>query len=207
MTNLDSILKKRHHFAYKGPYSQSYGFSRSHIQMWELDHKEGWAPKNWCFQTVVIQKTLESPLDCKDIKPVNTKENQPWIFIGKIDSEAEAPILWPPDENSWLTGKDLDAGKDWGQEEKGVTEDEMTGWHNGLNGHESEQTLGDSEGQGSLACCSPWSHKESDMTEWLNDNHHLCMYVLLFDKSFELKVELFLQENFVFTDNRISFSH
>ena len=123
-TNLDSVLKQRHHFAYKGPYSQSYGFSSSHIQMWELDHK-GWALKNWCFQTVVLEKTLESPLDCKDIKPVNTKENQPWIFTGKIDSEAEAPILWPPDEKSWLTGKDLDAGKDWGQEEKGATWD---GW-------------------------------------------------------------------------------
>ena len=123
MTNLDSLLKKRHRFAYKGPYGQSYGFSRSHVQMWELDHKEGWALKNWCFQTVVLEKTLESPLDYKYIKPVNTKENQPWIFIGKIDSEAEAPILWPLDEKSWLTGKDLDAGKDWGQEEKGAT------WH------------------------------------------------------------------------------
>ena len=121
MTNLDSILKKRHHFAYKGPYSQSYGFSRSHIQMWELDHKEGWAPANWCFQTVVLEKTLESPLDCKEIKPANPKGNQPWIFIGRTD--AEIPVLWPPDVKSRLIGKDPDVGKDWRQKEKGVAED------------------------------------------------------------------------------------
>ena len=138
------IKKQRHHFADKGPYSQSYGFSSSHIQMWELDHKEGWAPKNWCFQTVVLEKTLKSPLDSKKIKTVNPKGNQPWIFIGKTDAEAEAPILWPLDAKSQLIGKDPDAGKDWGQEEKGVTEDEMVGWHHQLNGHEFEQILGDS---------------------------------------------------------------
>ena len=126
MTNLDSILKNRdHHFADKGPYSQSYGFSSSHAQMWELDHKESWAPKNWCFWTVVLEKTLKSPLDCKEIQPVNPKGNQSWIFIGKTDGEAEVPILWPPDAKSWLIGKDPDAGKDWKQEEKWVTEDEM----------------------------------------------------------------------------------
>ena len=113
------IKKQRHHFADKGPYSQSYSFSSSQVQMWELDHKEGWGPKDWCFWTVVLQKTLESPLDCKEIKPVNTKRNQSWVFIGRTD--AEAPILWPPDVKSWLTGKDPDAGKDWRQEEKGTT--------------------------------------------------------------------------------------
>ena len=127
-------------------------FSSSHVWMWELDHKEGWALKNWCFQTVVIEKTLESPLDCKEIIPVNPEGNQPWIFIGRTD--AEAPLLWLPDAKSQLTGKEPDAGKDWWQE-KWVTEDEMVGWHLGLNEHEFEQTLGDSEGQRGLACYSP----------------------------------------------------
>ena len=146
MTNLDSILKKqRHHFADKGPYSQSYGFSSSYGWMWELDHKEGWALKNWCFQ-IVLEKTLESPLDCKEIKPVHPKGNQSWIFIGRTDAEAEVLILWPPDAKRQLTGKDPDAEKDWGQEEKRATEDEMVGWHYRLNGHEFEQTQGDSEG-------------------------------------------------------------
>ena len=119
----------------------------------ELDHKEGWMPKNWCFQIMVLEKILENAFDSKDIKTVNPKGNQPWIFIWRTD--AEAPILWPPDVKSWLIGRDPDAGKDSGQEEKGVTEDEMVGWHHWLNGHESEQTPGDSEGQGSLVCCSP----------------------------------------------------
>ena len=117
----------------------------------ELDHKEGWAPKNWCFWTVVLGKTLESPLDWKEIKPVNPKGNHPWIFIGRTDAEAEAPIFWPPDAKSWLIRKDIDAGKDWRQEEKGTTEDKMAGWHHWLNRHEFEQALGDSEGQGSPA--------------------------------------------------------
>ena len=107
--------------------------------MWELDHKEGWAPKNWCFWTVVLEKTLESPLDCKEIQTVNPKGNQSWIFIGRTDAEAEAPVIWPPDAKNWLIGKDPDAGKDWGQKEKGTTEDEMVGWHHSLNGHEFEQ--------------------------------------------------------------------
>ena len=133
--------------------------------MWELDHREGWAQKNWCFQTVVLEKTLESPLDCKETKPVNPKGNQAWISTGRTDAEAEAPKLWPPDVRSRLTGKDSDAGKDWGQEEKGATEDEVVGWHHWLNGPESEQTLGDSEVQKSLVCCSPLGCKELDMTE------------------------------------------
>ena len=116
----------------------------------------GWAPKNWCFWTLELEKTLESPLDCKEIKPVNPKGNQSWIFIGRTDTEAEAPILWPPDMKSRLIGKDPNAGKDWGQEETGATENEMAGWHHQFNGHESEQTLGESEGQESLACYSPW---------------------------------------------------
>ena len=120
---------------------------------------------------VVLEKTLESPLDSKEIKPVNPKGNQPWIFIGRTDAEAEAPILWSPDVKSQPIGKDPDAGKDWGQEEKGVIEDEMVGWHHWLSGHEFEQTLGDSEGQGSLARCSLWGGKESDMTEWQNNKN------------------------------------
>ena len=128
--------KQRHYFVNNGPSSQSYVFSSSHVRIWELAHKEGWAPKNWCFWTVVLEKTLEIPLDCKEIQPVHAKGNQSWIFIGRTDVEAEAPILWPPDVKSWLIGKDPDAGKDWRQEEKGTTEDEMVGWHHPLNGHE-----------------------------------------------------------------------
>ena len=124
MTNLDSVIKKLC-FADKGLYSQTYGFSSSHVWMWELDHKEGWALKNWCFRIMVLEKTLESPLDCKEIKPVNPKGNQSWIFIGRTDAEAETPILWTPDTKSQLVGKDLDAGKDWRQKEKRVSEDQM----------------------------------------------------------------------------------
>ena len=160
------IKKQRHSFANKGLSSQSYGFSSSHVWMWELDLKESWALKNWCFWTVVLEKTLESPLDCKEIQPVHPKGNQSWIFIGRTD--AETPTLWPPDMKNWLTGEDPDAGKDWRWEEKGLTEDEMVGWHHDLNEHEFEQALGFGDGQGSLACCSPWGHKESDITEWLN---------------------------------------
>ena len=164
MSNLDSIFKSRD-ITNKGPYSQSCGFSSIHVWMWELDHKENWAPKNWCFWTVVLEKTLESPLDSKEIKPVNPEGNQSWIFIGRTDAEAEAPLLWPPDVKSQLIGKDPDTGKDWGQEEKGETEYEMVGWYHWLKGHEFEETPGDGEGQGSLACCSPWGYKESDMIE------------------------------------------
>ena len=165
------IKNQRHYFADKCLYSQSYGFSSSHVQMWQLDHNEGWALKNWSFQTVVLEKTLESLLDSKEIQPVNPKGNQSWIFTGRTDAEAKAPILWPPHEKIWFIGKDLDAGKDRRQEEKGTTEDEMVGWHQQLNGHEFEQTLGDGYGQESLECCSPWGHKESDTTEWLNNNN------------------------------------
>ena len=133
------IKKQRHYFANKGPSSQSYGFSSSHIWMWELDYKESWAPKNWCFWTVVLEKTLESPLDCKEVKLVIPKGNQSWIFIGRTDAEAEAPILWPPDVKPSFE-KDPAAGQDWGQEEKRTTEDEMVGWHHQLNGHEFELT-------------------------------------------------------------------
>ena len=136
--------------------SQSYGFFSSHVWVWELDPNKAWAPENWCFWTVVLEKILESPWDHKEFKPVNPKGNQPWIFIGRTDAEAEAPILWPPDAKNWLNGKDPDAGKNWGQEEKGMTEDGMVGWHHQLNGHEFEQTQGSNEGQRSLACCSSW---------------------------------------------------
>ena len=136
MTNLDSILKSRHYFTNKGPSSKGYGFSSSHVLMWELDHKESWVPKNWCFWIVVLEKTLESPLACKEIEPVHPKGNHSWIFIGRSDAEAETPVLWPPDWKKWLVGKDPDAGKDWRREEKGMTKDEMVGWHHWLNGHE-----------------------------------------------------------------------
>ena len=167
MTNLDSILKSRD-IADKGPPSQSYGFSSSHVWMWELDYKESWVPKNWYFWTVVLGKTLESPLDCKEIKPVNPKGNQSWIFIRRTDAEAEAPILWPPNVKNWLIGKDPDAGKDWRRDGKEITEDEMVEWHHRLDGHEFEQASGVGDGQGRLACCSSWDHKESDTTERLN---------------------------------------
>ena len=131
------IKKQRHYFANKGPASQSYGFSSSHVWMWELDYKESWTPKNWWFWTVMLEKTLESPLDCKEIHPVHPKGDQSWILIGRTDVEAETLILWPPDAKNWLIWKDPDAGKDWGQE-KGTKEDEMVGWHYRLNGHEFE---------------------------------------------------------------------
>ena len=162
------IKKQRHYFADKGSSSLSYSFSSTCVWMWELDHKESWALKNGCFWTVVLEETLESPLDCKEIQPINPKGNQSWIFIGR--TEAEVPILWLPDANSWLTGRYSDAEKDWRQEEKGTTEDEMAGWQHWLNGHEFEQALGDGEGQGSLAGCGPWGCKESDMIEPLNNN-------------------------------------
>ena len=152
----------------KGLYSQGYDFSSSHVWMWELDHKESWAPKKWYFQTVVLEKTVESPLVCKEIKPANPKGNQSRIFTGRTDSEAEASVFWPPDVKSWLTGRDCDAGGYWGQEEKGATEDEMVAWHHWFNGLEFEQASGVGGGQGSLVFCSPWYHKESDTTEALH---------------------------------------
>ena len=166
MTNLDSILKSRDiTLSTKVHLRQGYGFSSGHVWMWELDCKESWALKNWCFWTVMLEKTLESPLDCKEIQPVHPKGDRSWVFIGRTDVEAKTPILWPPDAKSWLIWKDPDAGTDWGQEEKGTTEAEMVGWHHRLNGHGFVWTLGVGDGQGGLACCSSWGHKESDMTE------------------------------------------
>ena len=137
MTNLDSILKSRD-FANKGPSSQIFGFSSSHVRMWKLGYKDSWMPKNWCFLTVVLEKTLESPLGCKEIKPIHPNRNQCWIFTGRTNTEAETPILWPPDAKNQLIWKDPDVGKDWGQEEKVTTEDEVVEWHQWLNGHEFE---------------------------------------------------------------------
>ena len=162
------IKKQIHYFANKVPSSQGYGFSSSHVWMWELDYKENWGPKNWCFWTVVLEKTLESPLDYKEIQLVNPKGNWSWIFIGRTDAEAETPILRPPDAKNWLIWKAPDAGKDWKQEEKGMTEDEMVRWHHWLNGHEFEWSLGVGDGQRGLVSCSPWGHKESDTTERLS---------------------------------------
>ena len=139
--------------------------------MWEWNHKEGWALKNWCFWAVVLEKTLESSLDNKEVKLVNSLRNKPWIFIERTDAKAEVSMLWPPDAKIWPIRKDPDAENDWGQGEKRTTEDEMVGCHCYLNGHEFEQTLGGSEGQGSLACCSPCSSKGSDMTELLNNSN------------------------------------
>ena len=136
--------------------------------MWELDCEESWVPENLYFWTVVLEKTLESPMDCKGIQPVPSKGDQSWVFFGRNDAKAETPVLWPPHAKSWLIGKDSDAGRDWGQEEKRTTEDEMAGWHHWLDGRESEWTLGIGDGQGGLACCDSWGLKESDTTERLN---------------------------------------
>ena len=162
------IKNYRHYFADKGLSSQSYGFSSMHVWMWELGYKHSWVPKNWCFQIVVL-KTPESPLDCKEIKPVHPKGNQHWVFIGRT----EVPILWLLDAKRWVVGKDPDAGKDWGQEEKRSSEGEMVGWHHWLNGHEFKQTLGDGEEQGSLARCSIWGRQKSAMAEWVKTTNAL----------------------------------
>ena len=161
-------MKQRHYFASKCPSSQSDGFSSSHVWMWELECEESWAPKNWCFWTVVLENTLESPLDCKEIQPVHPKGDKSWVFIGRTDVKAETPILWPPDVKSWLIGKDPDAEKDWGQEEKGTTEDERVGWHHWLDGRGFGWTPGVGDGQGGLVCCGSWGCKESDTTDWMN---------------------------------------
>ena len=151
------LLKQRYYFANKGLSSQGYGFSSGHVWMWELDCEESWAPKNWCFWTVVLEKTLESPLDCKEMQPVHPEGDQSWVFIGRIDAEAETPILLPPDMKSWLIGKDPD-------------EDEMAGWHHWLDAHEFGWTLGVGDEQGGLVCCNSWGRKELDTTEQLNWN-------------------------------------
>ena len=170
------IKKQRYHFGSKGPSCQCYGFSSSHVWMWELDCEESWVLKNWCFWTVMLEMTIESPLDCKEIQPVHPKGNQSWIYIEKTDAEAETLNLWSSDVEKWLIGKDPGAGRDWGQGEKGTTEDEMVGWHCRLDRHEFEQALGVSDGQGSLVCCSPWGHKEWNVTEcwtdWLTEKSY-----------------------------------
>ena len=171
------VKKQRHSFVNKGPSSQGYGFSSSHVWMWELDYKESWVPKNWCFWTVVLEKTLESPFACKEIQPVHPKGDQSWVFIGRTDAKTETPILWPPHVKSWLIGKDFDAGRGWGQEETATTEDEMAGWHHWPDGRQSEWTPGVGDGQGGLACCNSWGHKESDRTEWLNWTKLICIKI------------------------------
>ena len=157
------IKKQRHHFSNKG---QSYGFSSSHVWMWKLDHKEGWTSKYWSFWTVVLEKTLESPVDSKEIQPIHPKRNQSWIFIRRTDAEAEALILWPPDAKNWLIGKDPDAGKDWRQEEKGTTENEMVEWHHQLNGHGFEQAPGVGDGQGSWHAAVHGVAKSWTLSDW-----------------------------------------
>ena len=169
MTNLDSIFKSRDiTLPTKVHLVKGYGSSSGHVWMWELDCEESWVPMNWCLWTVVLEKTLESLLDCKEIQQVHSKGDQFWVFFGRTDVKPETPILCLPHAKSWLIGKDPDSGRDWGQEEKGTTEDEMAGWHHRLNGHEFEWTPGIGDGQGGLACCSPWGHKESETTERLN---------------------------------------
>ena len=195
MTNLDSIWKSRHYFANKGPPSHCYSFSSSHIWMWELEHKESQALKNWCFWTVVLEKTPESPLDCKEIQPVHPKQDQSWVFIGRTDAEAEAAILWPPDAKNWLIGKDPDAGKDWRQEEKGSTEDEMVGWLHWLSGHESEQDPGDGDGQGDWrAAKSQRRVTERQHQHWYNLLHEKLIKLTIFShvKIFTLLLHLLL---------------
>ena len=172
MTNLDSILKSRN-ITLPTKVHPVKAMVFPVVWMWELDCEESWALKNWCFWTVMLQRTLESPLDCKEIQPVHPKGDQSWVFIGRAEAEAETPILWPPHAKSWLIGKDPDAGRDWGQEEKGTTEDEMAGWHHRLDGHECGLTLGIGAGQGGLACCGSWGCKELDTTERLNWRCHL----------------------------------
>ena len=186
--------------------------------MWVLDYKESWAPKNWCFWNVVLEKILESPLDCEEIQLVHPKGDQSWIFIGRADAEAETPKLWPPDATNWLIGKDPDGGKDWRQEEKGTTEDEMVGWHHRLNGHEFERALGVGDGQGSLSCCSPWGLRGSDTTERLNLN--LCQWTGLgdwtasritgwtagFSLSFSVNMDKFCLFRLIFPETHLSVS-
>ena len=187
------IKKQRYYFANKGPSSQGYSFSSGHVWMWDLDSKESWALKDWCFWTVELEKILESSLDCKEIQLVHPKGDQSWVFIGRTDVEAETPILWPPDTKSWLIGKDPDAGKDWGQEEKGMTEDEMVRWYHWLDGHGFGWTPGVGDGQGGLACCSLWGRKELDTTERLNWTEYIyqernLMHIILSKGTFSLKL-------------------
>ena len=162
--------KQRHYSADKRPYSQSYGLPSGRVRLWKLNRKERGVPKNWCLRTLVLEKILESPLDCKEIKPVNLKGNQPWMLVGKTNAEAETPIFSSSDANSCLIGKVPDAGKDWGQKEKRASEDDMAGWHHRCDGHEFRKISADGEGQRGLACCSPWGHKELNMTGYGKTN-------------------------------------
>ena len=165
MTNPECVEKQTHYSADKGSYSQGYGLPSGHIRLWELDHKGGKMPKNWCLQTVVLEKTPESPLDSKEIKPVNLKGDKPWILTGRTDAEAETPVFWSSEASRRLIEIVPDAEKDWGLKEKRESEDEMARWDHRCNEHELGQTLGDGKGQGGLACCSPWDCKASDMTD------------------------------------------
>ena len=162
------IKKQRHYSANKGLSSQSYGFSSSRVWMWELDHKESWVPKNWCFELWCWRRPLRVPWTARRSNQSILKEISPEYSLEGLMLKLKTPILWPPDAKDWFTGKDPDAGKDWRQGEKGMTEDEMVGWHHWLNGHEFEQGLEVGDGQGSLACCSPWGRRELDTTEWRN---------------------------------------
>ena len=166
--------------------------------MWELECEESWTPKNWCFWTVVLEKTLESPLDCKEIQPVNPKGNQSWIFIGKTDVEAETPILWPLGAKSWLIGKDSDARKDRRQEEKRMTEDEVVGWHHQLDGQEFEEAPGAGDGQGSLVCCSPWSCRIGH--DWVTELNGIfnCIGIAHFIHSFIHLINWWTSHNLTF---------
>ena len=190
------IKKQRHYFANKGPSIQSYGFSSSRIWMWELDCKGGWEPKNWCFWIVVLEKTLESSLDSKEINPVNPKGTQSWLFIGRTDAEAEAPILWPPDAKSWLIRKDPDVGKRLKAGGEGDNKDEMVGWHHWLNGREFEQVPGDGEWQRSLAYCSPWDHRES-RRDWATEQQQMA----LVSEVLSFSHEVFQVSKFIFRQN------
>ena len=172
MTYLDSVLKSRD-ITDKSPYSRGYGLPSGHVQLWELDCREDRALKNWHLRTVMLEKIPESPLDSKEIKPVNLKGNQPWILAGRTDAKVETPVFWSSDENSWLIGKVPDAGKDWGQKEKRVSEDEMAAWHHQCNGRELGQISEDGEVQSGLLCCSPWGHKESDTAGRLNNSNNI----------------------------------
>ena len=164
------IQKQRHYFANKGPSSQGYGFSNGHVWMWDFDCEESWALKNWCLLTVVLEKILEIPLACKEIQLVHSKGDQSWVFFGRNDAKAETPVLWPPHAKSWLTGKDSDAGRDWGQEEKGTIEDEMAGCRHWLDGRESEWTPGVGDGQGWHAAIHGVAKGWTRLSDWTELN-------------------------------------
>ena len=177
------IKKQRHYFANKGPSSQGYGFSSGHVWMWELDHKESWVLKNWCFWTVVLENSLENPLDCKEIQPVHPNGNQSWVFIGRTDAEAETPVLWPLHAKSCFIWKHPASGRGWGQEEKGTTEDEMAGWHHRLDGHEFEWNLGAGDGQGGPhAAIHGVTKSRTRLSDWTEPNW------LFLELKFQIKV-------------------